>query len=318
LMQPEVSVVITAYNQAGVIRAAAVSALEQRGVVTEVIIVDDGSSDDPGSAVTGLPLTRVVRQANAGVNSARNAGMSAAQGDFIIFLDGDDALLPDAAAIGLACFEAEPGLDFAVGRAQHLDSRGVVLSRPPQRPFTGNLYRQMLRRPWIYPPSTVMFRTDAVQTLGGFDDTLAQGGEDLELYLRAARTLQGRDHGALVVDYRYDGGVTADPSRMLRQNLEILEAQAAVVAGDSDLERDLAQGKRYVRWLWTVKQAQAEVRESKDVGSVGIRAIGALLWAFARDPGLTTIAMLHRFRAHPIAQAWHLGRVGSSQPRGGP
>jgi glycosyltransferase involved in cell wall biosynthesis len=303
-VKPRVSVVVTAYNQADVIRAAAVSAVEQRRVVTEVVVVDDGSADDPAAAVEDLPRTRVLRQANGGVNSARNTGLRAALGEFIVFLDGDDTLLPDAAAIGVASFEADPRLGFAIGRALHVDRDGVVVGRAPEGPKTGDLYRALLRRPWVYPPSSVMFRAATLRSLGGFDETLPQGGEDLELYLRAARSMPGRDHAALVVRCNIEGGFTADrPAVMLPRNLAIMDREAAFVGGDPDLERALAAGRRYVRWLWRVKQAQVGLRQASDRRSRA-RGAAALLWAFVRDPDLSALAVRDRFQT----RAWRSGR----------
>jgi glycosyltransferase involved in cell wall biosynthesis len=302
-------VVITAYNQADVIRAAAASAVEQVGTVTEAVIVDDGSADDPAAAVAGLTRTRVLRQANTGVNSARNAGLRSALGEFVVFLDGDDTLLPLAAATGVACLEAEPRLAFAVGRALHVNRLGMIVGRAPERPRTGDLYRELLRRPWIYPPATVIFRTAALRSLGGFDETLGQGGEDLELYVRAARSLPGRDHGALVVRYRFEGGVTARrPTAMFDRNLAVMERETAFVAGHRELERALAAGRRYVRWLWRVKQAQARLLQAGDARSRA-RARGALLWAFGRDPDLSAIAVRDRCRT----RFWRHG-LDTSQP----
>jgi hypothetical protein len=123
-----------------------------------------------------------------------------------------------------------------------------VVGRAPEGPRTGDLYRALLRRPWIYPPSTVMFRAATLRSLGGFDETLPQGGDDLEIYLRSARSLPGRDHAALVVRYCIEGGVTADrPAAMLRRNLAVMDREAAFVERDRDLERALAAGRRYVR-----------------------------------------------------------------------
>jgi hypothetical protein len=285
--RPQVTVVVTAYNQADVIGNAVRSALGQGGAVSDVVLVDDGSVDDPSAAVAGLPAVTVVRQSNGGVNAARNTGLQRAEGEFVIFLDGDDELLPDAAATGLAHFSAEPDLDFVVGRARHVDPTGRVVGRSTHRPRGRDIYCPLLRRPWIYPPGSVMFRTRSIREIGGFDASIAQGGEDLELYLRSARLLRGRDHSGLVVDYRVQGGITGDATTMADRNLAVLAAQADVVAADPRAARALAEGRRYLRWTWGLKRARA--------GTPGrmahVRTVGRLAVVLARDPLRTARAV---------------------------
>ena len=93
---PFFSIVIPVYNRALALRPAIESVLAQSCQDFEVIVVDDGSQDDPRSVVEvfGDPRLRVIRQANAGGGAARNTGIDAARGDFVAFLDSDDIFLP--------------------------------------------------------------------------------------------------------------------------------------------------------------------------------------------------------------------------------
>lgn len=95
-----VSVVIPAYNAAGVLSQCVSSVLSQDGVEVEVVIVDDGSADDTLAVATGFaeadPRVRVMSKPNGGVSSARNAGLDAATGEVVVFVDADDALVPGA------------------------------------------------------------------------------------------------------------------------------------------------------------------------------------------------------------------------------
>ena len=95
---PKVTVVIAAYNAEKFIRQTLESALAQSLNDIEVIVVDDGSTDDTQSIVSGLSDCRlkVLRQANSGVSAARNAGLAAARAPYVFFLDADDLLLRDA------------------------------------------------------------------------------------------------------------------------------------------------------------------------------------------------------------------------------
>ena len=95
-MTPFFSVVIPVYNRAAVLRAALQSVLAQSEQDFEIVVVDDGSADDPKATCDafGDPRIRCIRQVNGGGGAARNAGISAARGDFIAFLDSDDVFLP--------------------------------------------------------------------------------------------------------------------------------------------------------------------------------------------------------------------------------
>src|SRR5580765_3123297 len=92
---PSVSVIITTYNQARFLADAVRSALAQTAPVSDVIVVDDGSTDDPARVVVGFPEVQLIRQANRGLASARNTGWHAARGHYVVFLDADDRLLPN-------------------------------------------------------------------------------------------------------------------------------------------------------------------------------------------------------------------------------
>ena len=84
---PCVSLVVNTYQQAEDLPAALGSALAQSRPFDEIVVVDDGSTDDPAAVVGRYPAVRLVRQANAGLAAARNAGLAAATGDFVVFLD---------------------------------------------------------------------------------------------------------------------------------------------------------------------------------------------------------------------------------------
>src|SRR6478736_3287941 len=92
------SVVIPTYNRASTLPRAIRSVLEQTYADVELVIVDDGSTDDTAEVVGAFADARItyLRQTNRGVSAARNAGAAAATGDFIVFLDSDDQLLPEA------------------------------------------------------------------------------------------------------------------------------------------------------------------------------------------------------------------------------
>lgn len=98
----DISVVVPAYNCAGLIESAVESIYESQLKVAEIIIVNDGSKDDTGEAAKRLsakyPLVRVINQENAGVSAARNRGIREATGQYLMFMDADDSLIPGSLA----------------------------------------------------------------------------------------------------------------------------------------------------------------------------------------------------------------------------
>jgi len=103
-----VSTVITTYNHARFLAEAIESALGQTVVPAEVIVFDDGSTDDPDAVVRRYPGVRLIRQSNHGLAAARNTGWRAACGHYVVFLDADDRLMPEALAVNLQRFDEKP------------------------------------------------------------------------------------------------------------------------------------------------------------------------------------------------------------------
>lgn len=195
---PRISVVIPTYNRAGFLEKAVASVRNQSHPCDEIVIVDDGSTDDTPSAVAALGAgVRYVHQPNAGPSAARNRGMREAQGDLVAFLDTDDRWLPTKIERQLALLAARPDVAIVVtdeamelgdGRLLHtsnfahhgidrllpITADGVVPDAP----------RRLLKTNFI-STSTVLARRDLLVSLGGFDTRLRYG-EDLELWLRVA------------------------------------------------------------------------------------------------------------------------------------
>src|SRR5215212_207946 len=110
-----VSVVIPCYNQAHFLGEAIESVLAQNHLRFEIVVVDDGSTDDTAEVAACYPGVRCVRQDNRGLSAARNNGLRHSEGEYVVFLDADDRLLPEALETGLKCFEAHPECAYVYG-----------------------------------------------------------------------------------------------------------------------------------------------------------------------------------------------------------
>ena len=125
-----VTVVITTYNHAAFLDDAIRSIISQSVPAAEIIVVDDGSTDHPNAVVSGYPQVHLIRQRNQGLSAARNAGLRAAVGDKIIFLDADDRLCQGAIEAGLECFVRHPEAGFVYGAFHLIDAGGGISSEP--------------------------------------------------------------------------------------------------------------------------------------------------------------------------------------------
>ena len=190
MSQPIVSVVIPAYNRAASIRTAVDSALAQSVREIEVIVVDDASEDDTVQVVFGIddPRVRLIRrERNGGASAARNAGIAAAKGGLIAFLDSDDAWMPGKLERQIGVLQ---GADAAAavsctGVEMHLLDHGVM--RIQCLEDTADWGRRLAMGCDLSPGTTQMSRRHVFDLIGPLDETFARF-EDWDWLLRYTRT----------------------------------------------------------------------------------------------------------------------------------
>ena len=120
-----ISVIIPTYNRAGLVVEAINSVLAQTRPADEIIVVDDGSTDDTDAVLSQFERSvSVVRQPNGGLSAARNRGLAAATGDIVLFLDSDDLLMPTCIEHVLESMEAHPEVDVVHSDCYMIDQRG--------------------------------------------------------------------------------------------------------------------------------------------------------------------------------------------------
>lgn len=185
-----ISVVCAVYNGARYIEATLQSIKAQTSQPLEIIIVDDGSSDDSVEKVklfdSPVPL-KIIRQKNAGQSNARNVGVHAASGDLIAFIDQDDLWYPKHLELLASAFQENPDLGWAYSDMDHIDEssnyicRGIYHDWGIKRPL--NSLGQMLASDIFVLPTASMISKKALCAVGGFDESLS-GYEDDDLYVR--------------------------------------------------------------------------------------------------------------------------------------
>ena len=178
-----ISAIVPTWNRRRPLAAALKSAFAQTLPLHELIVVDDGSSDGTWEDLTAIPgrvgatTVKVLRQKNAGVSAARNAGLALATGEFVAFLDSDDAWHPGKSERQIEVFRADPGLALVGCAADILVLRGGAGVRRIGE-------RRLLLRNYFVTPG-VMLRRSVALDLGGFAEDMARC-EDYDLWLRVA------------------------------------------------------------------------------------------------------------------------------------
>jgi len=245
-----VSVVIPCYNQAHFLGEAIESILSQTYPHFEVVVVDDGSTDNTTEVAARYPGVRYVRhEENQGLAAARNTGIRRSRGEYLVFLDADDRLLPDALEAGLRCLKDHPECAFVAGRYRYIGFDGSSLPTPqPPRP-QGDHYLALLGRNYITVPAVVMYRRPVFEHVTGFDPSLGPA-EDYDLYLRIAREFPIHCHDKVVSEHRWkDAKMLDNPELAFISVLSALQSQQRYVKeskrfGKAHIRRVLA-GRAY-------------------------------------------------------------------------
>jgi GT2 family glycosyltransferase len=262
-MTPDVSVVVPTYNRADLLGRAVESALAQTAPVREILIVDDGSTDDTARVAAAFPApVRYIRQANGGVATARNTGIAASAGQWVAFLDSDDEWMPDKVAAQMAALAARPeclwsctGCElidgtgrartgaqsfegaFPVFRERHIapaDYFGAALTRVAATASVGDIYAgdiyELLFGGNVVLPSSAVVHRSVFDRVGVFDPGFRLA-EETEFFHRVASAAPVVIVMAPLVRYRVAqaGSLTASENtpRLVANALRSVDGAAA-------------------------------------------------------------------------------------------
>jgi glycosyltransferase involved in cell wall biosynthesis len=228
---PLVTVIIPCYNGEAFVQEAIKSALGQTYQRVEVIVIDDGSTDRSAEIIQALPV-RYIHQENRGLTPSRNRGIKESRGSYIVFLDADDRLLPEAIKTGLDVLQERPECAMTIGDHLFVREDGSYLAHS-RKEFRGSShYEALLVSNFIEMISSVLFRRSVFEAVGGFDPQL-RVAEDYELYLRIARDFPVCCHTSVVAEYRqHKSNVSHNSELMLTLTLQVLKREARHTFGD--------------------------------------------------------------------------------------
>ncbi|HEY0744940.1 MAG TPA: glycosyltransferase family 2 protein [Chryseosolibacter sp.] len=181
--QPLVSIIMPVFNGASFLAQAIQSVLNQTYTKWELLVINDGSTDDSQHIIHSFPDERIryFSQDNKGVSAARNVGLAEMKGQYFCFLDADDVLPPDSVAVRIKHFEKNPGIGFVDGavRITSEDLKNTLRFYKPS--FRGNPHRELMKLNgtcFVGPSWMVKKTADQYQM-----DEALRHGEDLMFYI---------------------------------------------------------------------------------------------------------------------------------------
>ncbi|MDQ3937859.1 MAG: glycosyltransferase [Chloroflexota bacterium] len=217
-----VSVIIPCYKQAHYVGEAIESALSQGYPNLEIVVVDDGSPDDVRAVVDRYRSVRYVRQENRGLSGARNTGIRESTGDFLVFLDSDDLLLPNAIERGVEQLNARPHCAFVAGRMSVIAADGSPLEPWRAYPAFEDKHAQLLINHCDIYPLVVMYRRSAVEAVGGFNTSL-RSLEDWDIDLSLAFRHDFHLYNEEIAEYRRHGtNMSSNVAVMMKSHVTMM------------------------------------------------------------------------------------------------
>jgi glycosyltransferase involved in cell wall biosynthesis len=282
-----------AYNRATYLREAIDSVLAQTFADLELIVVDDGSSDESAAVLADVadPRLHCLRQDHGGVSAAMNRGLSAAQGEYIGRLDSDDVWLPEALQTLVDVLDSRPEVGVAYGKGQAMTASGRPLPQTlgmPQR-FAGDDLRSLLYEDYTCNIVTLA-RHSCYDRAGEYDESLP-ANEDWDIWLRIAAHDRFAFVDRVLARYRWhEGNMTGPASPLFAEVLETRTRPLDKVFARSDLPDAVISMKsiayenvylyRCVRWLHVreLSAARRELARALRITQSPLTAIVRLAW----------------------------------------
>jgi glycosyltransferase involved in cell wall biosynthesis len=320
--QPAVSVIVPAYNAAAYIADTLESVLTQTYPDYEAIVVNDGSPDTEAFEHAIWPyLGRItyLTQENRGPAAARNLGIRNARGEYIAFLDSDDAWLPEYLASQMQAFGETPAPDMVCADTRLFgDSSDAGKTfwelYPPREPVT---LKALLNRECAIVTSCTVVRRRIVLDAGLFDESF-RGPEDFDLWLRIAHRGARIALQRLVLGQRrvHAGAITASGLRLQLEEVRVLDKLERTLDLPADVLSALQQRRAHVRACAEIEQGKQYLEAGDfDRATVCLKNADAFFHSAKLRLALAGLRVVPHLTAR-AAKLWRLG-LGSAAGRGG-
>ena len=260
---PLISVIVPAFNAEASILETVATVRAQTFHDLEILVIDDGSTDDTLSRLTGVrdERLRLLSFENGGLSAARNRGIEHSSGEFLAFIDADDLWTPEKLQSQLEALRRRPDAGIAYSWTAFVDDDGRFLFAKEPLQFEGDVYADLLRECFIASGSNVMIRRRCVDSIGPFDVNL-RSAEDWEYWLRVAA------HWPFVVVPRYQvlyrlstRSMSSEVGTIEAASMTVLDRaiEAAPPGVECRREECLANVKQYVSFLYLTRASGPDV-----------------------------------------------------------
>ncbi len=259
-----IAVIIPAYNASLCIKETINSVLMQSKPADEIVVVDDGSTDDTSEIANKIGgNVKVVRQQNGGQGSARQHGAEITKAECLLFLDADDVLFPTALEKLCMALTANPAAALVYSPVEMWSPNDASKSHIDSiiTPSEKNLWDQLIHCNFIRTPGCSLIRRTALAEVGGWDiDVNLRGNEDWELWLRLSEKFPFALLAEPVLKYRtQSGGFSNSRPKMFRSLLNMYRKQRYHWKGDA-LRQQIINEEEWIKCKCIIGETQHHVR----------------------------------------------------------
>ena len=223
-MSVNISIIMPTFNRADFIVESVNSIVNQSYKDWELIIIDDGSTDNTKTVLAGLlddPRISYIKQENSGQSCARNSGIKAAKSKWLCFLDSDNLWPEDKLSVSWKYVEENPKAEIIYGEITRIDENGRCLGPASMKRYSGRITSKLLNDNFI-TINTVTMKKDCINALGGFNET-DRLAEDYELWLRLSTRYSFNYVEHMLAYYRVmENQLSSDKEKRFEANLNIL------------------------------------------------------------------------------------------------
>ena len=272
---PKVSVIIPAFNCMTYLPIAINSVLDQTFRDWEVIIVNDGSTDNIETWFSTLdnPNIQLINQLNQGSAVARNTGLSHASGEYIAFLDADDIWVSSKLEEQVNVLDQEPKVGLVYSWVGSIDAEGNIKGKTRKNSYSGNVFKDIAKHDILECGSTPMIRRSCFDTVGIFDPALAYA-QVWDMWIRIAAKFQFQVIEKTLIYYRYHLENYSKNWHRIEENCSlIIEKNLSNLPPDLQFLKQQAYSLTYLRIAWKIlKDKKAVVDEVVEYRAKAIKS----------------------------------------------